>query len=337
MTQDPSNPPDNSRLPPRHRVSLEQLRKDAVESDLWDLDETPSTQHTEPLFDEPLEMDMPIPSEPAPQDIDEYTESEQPDPEQESAPDPIETPESRPLRPHSSMIDDLGDLDDWDDSEVPLPTSPIAGVSAAELLAEPAETHAPTPAEAPAKPTSGGELPHRKSFSRNDIIAMSSVLAALVLLSGFFMINALKGLPRSVDPYQEPDLPAEGDHFQVKQIRTYWRAPITTGPDADTVQRGTELMPILEVVAVGKDAALRVQFRNSEGMAVGDPITRAVRGETTLEILSTAGLEDINTHNAYRTGLIEPWTVEILEASAGTTSGNSFQSLITVPISPDRQ
>lgn len=336
MTQDPSIPPDENRLPPRHRVSLEQLRKDGVESDLWELDENRPVQAGDPVFDEPLEIETTAPVlEPELTAVAE--DAGETGPGVESPATPIEMPENPREHRHPSRRDEMGELGDWDDADVPLPDSPHTGVTAPDPLEAHREPEAPSSVTSPAAPRPNPGAPHRKSFSRNEIIAMGSVLLTLMLLAGFYMISALGGLPRAVDPYQKPALPAKGDHFEVSEVRTYWRVPVTTGPDADTVQRGTELMPMVELVASGENAALRVQFRNSEGMAVGDPITRNVRGSTTLTIPSTAGLEDINTHNAYRTGLIEPWTVEILEASAGTTSGESFRSLITVPISPDRE
>ena len=338
MTQDPSIPPDDHRLPPQHRVPLEELRKDGVESNLWDLEQTQPADGGEPVFDEPLEIEAMQP--PPPEDASPTVDSveDQPEPEQPATRfEAAELPRERTTQPRLDEIGDLGEIDGWDESDAPAPASASAGEAAPDAPEASPAAELAVPAKPSATPHTRTDSHRRRSFSRNEIIATSSVLLTLVLLCGFYLISALGGLPRSVDPYQKPELPAKGDHFAVNQIRTYWRVPVTTGPDADTVQRGTELMPIVELVASGEDAALRVQFRNSEGMAVGDPITRSVRGTTTLTIPSTAGLEDVNTHNAYRTGLIDPWSVEVLEASAGTTSGSSFRSLITVPISPDRE
>jgi len=265
-------PPDDSGLPQRHRLSIEKLRKESLESELWNLDDS--------------EIHLPTP-----------------------APEPalVATPaETLPSPPHQAP-DHAPETVATQDFEIPPPGSHAL------------ENHRKT------------------SFNRNDIIAVSSVAILLVMGAMFFLINALSGLPRITDPHQKPALPAKGSHFTVTAVDSYWRVPITTGPDVDTVQRETELMPVLAITVNGSDAALRVQFRNSDGAAVGDPITHAVKGETNLVIPSTAGLEDINVHNAYRTNLIDPWTAEILEASAGTTAGSAFRSLITIPISPDRR
>lgn len=353
MTHDPSTPPEDSGLPPRHRISLEKLQKEAAESDLWNLDDETETPAVEPpgeaFFEEPLEpleedngFHQPgfssyeeAPSEP---EI-EYPHETIADP----APEPYE-PE--PNQPRRSPLDDLGELegiDNWEDDDVTLPTphsaSDIQNESEPHDLpptheraqTEPSEQHRPAAKQDPA------EFHRKRSISRNEWIAIASVALGLVVVAGFFLINALSGLPRMQDPHQQPKLPAKGNHFSITKVHSYWRAPITIGPDADTVQRGTELIPVLEITAAGQDAAIRIQFRNSDGASVGDPITHALKGKTTLVIPSTAGLEDANIHNAYRTNLIDPWTAEILEASAGTTAGSAFRSLITLPISPDRR
>jgi len=270
-------PPEDPGLPQRHRLSTEKLRKESLESELWNLDDD----------DIPMPVHAPKPV-PAP------------------APAPTPAPGSETPHPHPAPAPAPDHIPDEDFD------TPLAGSHSLENR-------------------------RKYSFSRNDIIAVSSVALLLVMVAIFFLINALSGLPRITDPHQKPNLPAKGAHFTVSAVESYWRVPITTGPDADTVQRDTELMPVLEITVSGSDAALRIQFFNSDGAAVGDPITHTIRGETKLVIPSTAGLEDINVHNAYRTNLINPWRVEILEASAGTTAGNAFRSLITVPISPDRR
>ncbi len=343
MSQDPSIPSDQTRLPQRHRVSLEQLRKDAVEADLWDMDEAASPRNDERIFDEPLETPEPHGESPSfhhgmDATLQEASPIQNPPDVVRHADVPAEEPSAE--RPRSSIHDDIGDLgeiDDWDDGEVPMPVFHDAGETRSVLGSEHPAIKTDAPPQVHAAHHTAEQAQHKKTFTRNELIAMASVFVMLVCLTAAFMISALGNLPRAADPYAMPDLPAKGEHFHVIDVRSYWRVPVAAGPDADTVQRGTELIPVVVIVTNGDDAALRVQFRNSAGMAVGDPITRAVRGETKLEIPSTAGLEDINIHNAYRTGLVEPWTVEILEASAGTTAGSSFRSLITLPISSDRK
>jgi len=191
--------------------------------------------------------------------------------------------------------------------------------------------------EATLPPTYAPRNRRRSSFSIYETVAVIGVALVLLGISSYFLITSLGDLPRLTDPYEKPALPASGLHLTIMAGDSYWRVPRTTGPDQDTVQRGTQLMPVLEITATSSGATLRVQFKNSEGVAVGDPITHSISGEKKLTIPSTAGLEDMNVHNAYRTGLIDPWTAEILEAPAGTTSGSAFTRLIAIPISPNRQ
>jgi len=399
MSQDPHKPSEDTGLPPRHRISLEKLRSEATEADLWDLDgmddgrpqddHFPDNQIEEipwqDVHEEPQaipqqeihpEHDMPdgeYTHEVQYPETDEYTngehdhapelhytgeephfEADNQDDEsratqlsdvftEEVGEDPAPATTSEPRRLPHDDLGELDDIDDWDDSEIPIPEAhapeespPIAAPPPQDIRDSPGITP-PVDGELQVPPHQVENKHRKKSFALNEIIAISSLGIGLCLVIGFFLINAFSGLPRITDPRKQPDLPAKGDHFAVTKVRSYWRAPVTSGPDADTVQRGTELIPVIEITANGGSSALRVQFRNSEGAAVGDPITHAVTGETSLVIPSTAGFEDVNIHNAYRTGLIDPWTVEILEASAGTTAGNAFRGIVTVPISPDRR
>lgn len=353
MTPCPPPSSEDSSLPPRHRLSLEKLRNESLEDELWNLDDETKSPDSLPAplqtSSDPEEGDLQPPHHEleSPPAADESSLME-PHPKYEAASDPkqvyrITRPtESAGRRPTDQ--NDLGELEgieDWDDNDIPMPVTQAA----TDIQMEPTIPPSEIPLDPSATPDEPASLvpPHsvanrRKTwFTRNEIISIASVALVLMMIAGFFLINALSGLPRITDPHQQPELPATGDHFVVNSLTSYWRVPINTGPDADTVQRGTELMPVLEITVTGEDAALRVQFRNSNGEAVGDPITHTVRGETKIVIPSTAGLEDINIHNAYRTNLIDPWTAEILEASAGTTAGSAFRSLITVPISPNRR
>jgi hypothetical protein len=349
MTPCPPPSSEDPSLPPRHRLSLEKLRKEALETELWNLDDGTPLSNPEPIH--PPSSPDPVIIEPdEPQTFEEEIiaapyESSTIEPDYLAHPEqPDETPAPYEPAIHSAAHSDLGVLggiDDWDDADIPIPTIlTTQGPSQDPIHAESddaADPFSTSDGHSPLVPAPKTGNRRKSSISLNEIIAMAGVALVLILIAGFFLINALSGLPRIVDPHQKPDVPISGGHFTIHAVNSYWRVPITAGPNADTVQRGTELIPVLEITATGQDAALRVQFRNSDGAAVGDPITHAVRGETKLIIPSTAGLEDINIHNAYRTNLIDPWTVEILEAPAGTTAGNAFRSLISVPISPNRR
>ena len=351
MTSDPPNSPENQNpgLPPRHRRSLESLQNESQEGHLWDLDDdelstNPGTanqadtpdglekQTRKPNIPEIKKRRDPARDSPAPNES-----------QTESTRQPYgEHPTARVSNRQTPADADFDDLDSFKDSERP-PSTPQS--DAQNPPTPPPESTppqvAPVTAESPllqsahAKKTS--ENRRKKIFSPKEKIALLSVSALLVLGIAFFIFNAFKGLPRLTDPYAMPDFPARGEHISIDQVNTYWRIPITSGPNADTVQRGTELMPILEINATAENAAIRVQFRNSEGTTVGDPVTRTIQGESELVIPSTAGLEDLNIHNAYRTGILDPWTAEILEAPAGTTAGSAFRPIIRIPISPHRR
>ena len=82
--------------------------------------------------------------------------------------------------------------------------------------------------------------------------------------------------------------------------------------------------------------AIRALVLNENGLAVGDPITRAVDGTTTLTLSATDGFEDISLHAAYRTGQTQPWTLRIFEASSANAQGKEFKKLLELPISSDK-
>ncbi len=376
MTSDPPPSPQdgNPGIHPRHRRTLESLQQESGEDSLWDLDDEPDADSgtadgvdgedpverpgrkpripdvkarwktTPPAIEEPAAEPEPTP-EPKPTPADPAT----PSPVRHETPTASEAPEQQagesPSR--SRAIDEIGDLEelgDWDEAEPSesQPPSTVADTSPESTRTPSGDTQASSP-EADTSPvlnTATSEKTkdtrRKKNYGTVEKTAVAGV--ALILFAGivFFMTNAFRGLPRPADPREMPELPASGEYVSVNQVVSYWRVPVTTGPDADTVQRGTELMPVVEITATAEQAAIRVQFRNSEGEAVGDPVTRTVSGETEFTFPSTAGLEDPAIHHAYRTGLIDPWTAEILEAPAGTTAGSAFRTVTTVPISPNR-
>lgn len=361
MSSNRPTPPDQPDLPQRHRISLEKLRKESAETQLWDLEGDESTARAI-IPREPRRMtkDEPVESEPDPFAAAMPSEYDDVFPSPDDFDDPAVT-KPAPPRPSrqdmpkiSPLLEEIGELDDWDDDDADAPVLPMpphavdapADQPVADIHAPPppsadAEVPAPTTASAPPKvleetlaSTSQKAQNRRKASISFQEKASLAVLALLIVAgAGFFLINAFRDLPRIVDPYEMPTLPVEGSHLAITAAESYWRLPVTTGPDADVVQRGIALIPVLEITVSGQNAVLRLQFHDSEGSPAGDPITQAVRGSTQLTIPSTAGLEDLNIHNAYRTGLVEPWTVEILEAPAGTTAGSAFNRLATFPVS----
>lgn len=374
MSSNQPNSPENPSLPARHRLSVEKLRKEALESELWDLDEEQkitATQIDQAInkSGDPVErethhepqiwQDAESPADAELGDI--YENDPQPYPEPTADPSwpnatdnlaampgheesTLDTTISPEPKSHSIIHDELGELEmmgDWDDEPlsppqvIPKPIEPPGVFPSKNNDASLMSAHA-TDEASPLIPTHSTINRRKSSFNLTEMIAMGSVALAILGITGFFLLNALTGLPRQKDPYEQPEMPISATLLTITAINSYWRVPNTTGPNPDTIQRGTELIPVLELTATGNNAALRIQFYNSEGNAVGDPITHIINGETTLVTPSTAGLEDINFHSAYRTGLIDPWTAEILEATAGTTTGSAFRRVIAIPISPNR-
>ena len=282
-------------------------------------------------------------------------------------------PEYPTQKNQPQLSDDFTDLDTWDDSAPTAPVSPQSQSPAAPPAPpqEPTPDPAPTdaPAQQPARETTNhgrtiasdpegilGLQPSGKSelldddatgkttknrrktkISLIEKIGIASLAILIIAGAAFFLINSLGSLPQSTNPYQMPSFPVRGEHLQIQSASSFWREPVRSGPEADTVQRDTALIPVIEISATAEHAILRVQFRNSDGAAVGDPVTRTIQGQNTITIPSTAGLEDANTHSAYRTGNLRPWSAEILEAPAGTTAGSAFLRLVDLPISPSRR
>ena len=72
------------------------------------------------------------------------------------------------------------------------------------------------------------------------------------------VVFALKRLPTEAKRVKANDFPIQGEHLTIDSATSYWRAPITEGTARDTVRRGTQLLPVLEVTAHGGPAAIRV-------------------------------------------------------------------------------
>jgi hypothetical protein len=336
MIPDRPIPPENPDMPKRGQISLDTLRKESVETNLWNLEsDSPSLRAN--VIPTPRSIQQ---SAPPPEKQDPYA-SLVPPAETHDFSSPAEQPDTpaadaRPGRPQPMkqlvetppLLDDLEDLDDFED----LATSTLPPT------ATPAPSEAvPTPVTDPI-PTSVHSSNRRKSmFSRPEVVGISVVGLLLALCAAYFLFNAFRDLPRIVDPHEMPDFPIKGQYVTLTAADSYWRLPVTTGPNPDVVQRGTRLIPVIEVVARSENATMRVQFRNSEGTPVGDPVTVPIRGNPIINIPSTSGFEDINIHNAYSIGMVEPWSVEILEAPASSTSGGAFRVLASFPISTARR
>ena len=170
-------------------------------------------------------------------------------------------------------------------------------------------------------------------FERIGMIALGVLLLAVAV---YFYVFSVKRLPTESLRAETTDFPIEGGRITVESADTYWRIPVAEGPDADTVRRGTRLMPEIEMKVKGQ-GAVRVLFRDDARQFVGDAVTRAVDGSGTLRIPATAGFEDTGMHAAYRTGGTKPWTAEVYEGESVNSPGGGFKLLFEMNISTNRR
>lgn len=352
----PPEPPDGDNpLPPRHRPTLGELVKTTTESELWALDDE--------LDDDGPAPDAPPKPQggaiPSPRERRAAGKNEEPETSESSAKIRMNVGKPRFVAQRdalqagiSSQESDLDDLEMWDEAAVDaavsdLPEEPVVALKTETRAIEPAPAEAsqPTPpAEvddefaAPrmredAKPVS--LRPHLR-LSGVERIGMLVLAVLLVSVGIYFYVFSVKRLPRESVRTETQDFPLKGAVITIKTADTYWRKPVATGPDADTVRRGTELLPEIVLTVEGR-GALRVLFRNDERQYVGDVVTRTVDGADTLRIPATAGFEDAGMHAAYRTGGTKPWTVSVYEGVSADAPGSAFKKLFEMNVSTDRR
>ncbi len=368
----PSSSPGDSPLPPRHRPTQEQLLRETSEDDLWDLDaadEPPAAAEAdEPKLEEPAEEEH-EPAAPAP------LEDEPPVEEAPAESPPVLAPEPRGLSrrsgvkktgkspetdppaplPKNDIDREFGDLDEWDEPE---PAAPAESAPApTPAAAEPAE--APTGAEA-AKPADA-ELPEAAPSADDDefsipkrdqpakpvtlrAIGLSKLerigligLALVLLAGGLFVLSQTIGRLPKADSGSSADFPVRGGHVRIDAADTAWREPVTGGAEADRVRRGTVLIPVVDLEIGEGTGAIRVFFRDENGTAVGDAISRPVRGAGTLSFAATAGFDNLGLYAAYRTDRTEPWTVEVYEGPGADRPLEEFTKLFVMPVSARRR
>ena len=281
-------------------------------------------------------------------------------------------PGTRPVVPSVDRVETTFDeLEDWDDSVSAGISGPIEevfdelseSVDEARVTAAPVETignevaaeqvdepppqksEEPEPAAvadddmvdefSPRSVSGAAHVTERPKLVLNGIEKIGMACLMLVLLVGGVWayrntVSKLDSGKRNTDT----ELPAAGSHVKLTKIETYWRAPVTTGDKREIVRRGVVLIPVVEVSVSGK-GAVRLLFGDDKGNDVGDPMVRAVDGETTLVIPATVGFEDISAHAAYQAGLTKPWSVRVAEAPSSGASGADFKDLANARISPN--
>lgn len=226
---------------------------------------------------------------------------------------------------HSKPGGEFDDLDQWVEPAAP------------EATAKPAPEITPPvvePAEVPSPVKNVPVAPDLKlSLSKFERIGLLTLLAVLVLGGIAVFLGTISRLPTGSDRTKANDFPIQGQHLAIASATTYWRAP----KSAETVRRGTQLVPVLELTSTGSPAAIRVFFRNGDGEVVGDAVTRRIQAGSTLHIAATAGFDDVGMHAAYGTGRDKPWTIQVLEASSENAAGAEFKKLFETDVSQERR
>lgn len=256
--------------------------------------------------------------------------------------DPSTTPEPAKVM---EALEPMVQTDKSSDNDAPpLAIAPSANVS--EAIATPEEVANTVESSSPEISTQNQafRIPRISHVERVTLI----VFAALVVVGGVLgVVGFYRNIPAQVDPYRMPKLPIVGEIVKITDARTYWRAPIRTGADADTTKADTIMLPVVEIT-IGNcpqpKGAVRLFFRNEHNELVGDPITRAfsdmrfdANGKATLPMASTFGFNDFGAHQAYRAEKALPWKIEVFEGPSESAPRESFKKISTLPISSNQQ
>lgn len=262
----------------------------------------------------------------------------------------------------SKSSKDLGELGDWESPECARPTLEIhpSFVPGSTPLAEPQASDdeelvaKESPSEISAVAASSADamdefspvvpenvvpvslVPHLK-LSKVERIGLWVLLGVLFIGGSLIVLNISHRLPTDTGRAKPIDFPVKGRYTEILSVETFWRTPITEGKNAETFRRGTKLLPVVKLTSAGTPAAVRVFFRDSDGLVMGDAVTRAIRPGTPLQVAATSGFDDVGMHAAYRTGQSKPWTIEVREAPAESSPNADFKKLFEIKVSTDRR
>jgi len=181
------------------------------------------------------------------------------------------------------------------------------------------------------------DLKKKWSLTQIEKIGLGAFLVLLLGVAAFFLTQGIYKLPEEPKLLGSGGFPVTGQMFSITDAETFWRKPITEGAHPDRVRRGTQLIPVLKISLTQGKGAIRVLFRNADHDLVGDGITRAIHGATTLEIPATAGFDDMGMHTAYRTNESKPWNVEVLEAPSTESPTAQFKKIYESHISAEQR
>lgn len=353
MTTDPPSSAEGSALPPRHRPNTGSFAKDTTELDLWAMDDNEPVVHERPTAPpKPAESSLP-----APRNIEKMKRLRLRDdaaPTAGAARDQIKLnvgkPNPRPL--HTGVPvnppkpgSDFDELDQWEESE----QEPVPSVISQEIQV--AKT-IPSPEPLPVSETIIPPVDDQDEFSQppqenSTPVALRSpwglskierfgliALIGMLVIGGIAVFLATIGrLPTESRRVKSNDFPVQGKYLSIQSADSHWRAP----GEGEPVRRGTQLLPVVNFVASGGPAAIRIIFRNSDGERVGDPVTRFMESGGKLQVAATAGFDDVGMHAAYHTGQSNPWTIEVLEAPLEDSPASAFVKLFEMDISTARR
>ncbi len=335
----PSNSPDTSK---DEVFKLEP--EDTSELNLWDFDEEEqnAAPRTSKLPDKKGESNQPLRSKKPPALDTKPLPSQNSPPEKpqsvstvssvntppkkswdaDKPPSPsAKTPLGQPNVVNSLRDNDLGELDPDDPSQdMPSTTKP-------DLTEDFPKRNE--------KPPEKIDTPKRLQVTPLEKIGITALLVFLLIAAILGILTFSKNIPTRPIVADEPDLPITGEHITVNELTTFWREPVLTGENRDVVQRGTQLIPVVNLELIGKSAAVRVFFRNEDGIVIGDSLTRSVAGEMSTSVPATAGYDDVGMHAAYRTGENPPWTVQIYEGTDVNDPKSEFTLLVETEVSTD--
>lgn len=359
MTPNLPSSSDGSGLPPRHRPTLGNLIKDTTEQDLWAFDDLdPAAEEAAGAPPKPAGPGIPAPRDVEKMKVRQLVDNpgSKPVSYQESV--NVNVGKSRPVGPagpskgQSKPGQEFDELDHWDEPEAarPLPEIPVEKFAPSPVEPPPPATAKTQPVVTPppvtppadsqdefspvvpanATPVSLRPHLHLSKVERLGLVA----LTALLLIGGVMIyLNTINRLPTATGRVKATDFPIQGQHLAIVSADSFWRAPKA----ADTVRRGTQLVPVAELTSSGGPGAIRVFFRNDDGDLIGDAVTRHLQSGTKLQIAATAGFDDVGMHAAYRTGDGKPWTIEVFEAPTENTPGPDFKKLFEMDVASDRR
>lgn len=168
-------------------------------------------------------------------------------------------------------------------------------------------------------------------LSRVERAGLWALVVLLVIGMSAYLVSIFH-LPKVPTRAGKADFPVVGGVFTVESATTYWSEPQVGGANADTVRRGTRLLPVLEMTLSRGPGAVRVLFRNEDREVVGDVVTRSIASAGRIRIAATAGFDEYGMHAAYRTGGRDPWFIEVHEAESADLPGSAFTKLLEIEI-----